>query len=350
MSDVLLREIVAGYEGSEDVLSGITMTIPHGDLAAILGPSGSGKSTLLRVIAGLVRPRAGAVMLGGRAVSGPRVHVPTEKRRIGLVPQDAALFPHLSVRANVAFGLPRTERNSARVAQMLDLVDMSDFADRSPGELSGGQRHRVALARALAPDPDVVLLDEPFSALDASLRTEIRAHVRRVLRYAGATAILVTHDQDEALSIADQVAVVNNGRLMQVGTPAELYTEPASRWVAQFVGGAIVLAGRWNGKAVECPLGTVPARVHGTETPAKGAAVDVVLRPEQMALHPRGKRAPTGVTALVRDVEYFGHDCLVTLDLPGHPEPVQSRVLGNQQWARDSEVVVTVTSEGIAFT
>ncbi len=348
MNELQIRKIVAGYDGAP-VLSGVSFNVAHGELAAVLGPSGSGKSTLLRVIAGLVRPFEGAVVLDGRVLSGPRVNVPPEKRSVALVPQDAALFPHLNVLANASFGLPRAERGGTRARDLLEMVGMSELAHRMPGELSGGERHRVALARALATDPQVVLLDEPFSALDAALRIELRAQVKRVLRNAGVTALLVTHDQEEALSMADLVAVVDDGRLVQVGTPGQIYASPASRWLAKFVGGAMVVPGTWRRDTVVGPLGTVKARLAVGELAADGDAVDLVVRPEQIQVSDRYTSSKSGVVAMVREVSYFGHDSVVVLDVPGWQEPIEARVLGNHQWKRDTEVHVNVKSEAIAF-
>lgn len=347
MSELQVRKIVAGYDAAP-VLRGITFTVPHGNLTAVLGPSGSGKSTLLRVIAGLNRPFEGAIVVDGKVLSGPRVHVAPERRRIGMVPQDAALFPHLDVLANVGFGLPRAQRRSAQARELLEMVGMADYAERMPGELSGGQRHRVALARALATEPDVVLLDEPFSALDAALRAEVRGQVRQVLRRAETTAVLVTHDQDEALSMADQVAVVDEGRLVQVGTPAEIYAKPTSRWLAQFVGGALVLPGTWKNGTVVGPLGVVSAQLADGHVARDGDTVDLVLRPEQLSVEDVDHDGP-GVIAMVRDVAYFGHDAVVTVDLPACEDPVQARVLGDRHWQPDSEVRVGVRSAGLAF-
>ena len=194
--------------------------VTAGTVLALLGPSGCGKTTTLRLIAGLDRPDAGTIVLGGSEVQGPDVSVPPERRRVGLVFQDYALFPHLDVRANVGFGLSRRNGRAARVAETLELVGLSALASRMPHELSGGQQQRVALARALAPNPRVVLLDEPFSNLDAALRNDLRNDVRRVLRESGTTAVFVTHDQEEALSLADQVAVMIDGRVLQVGAAA----------------------------------------------------------------------------------------------------------------------------------
>jgi iron(III) transport system ATP-binding protein len=348
VSELQVRKVVAGYDGAP-VLRGVSFTVPHGQLAAVLGPSGSGKSTLLRVIAGLNTPLEGAVVIDGRVLAGPRVNVPPERRRIGLVPQDAALFPHLDVLGNVGFGLPRAQRRGDKPRDLLDMVGMADFALRMPGELSGGQRHRVALARALATEPDLVLLDEPFSALDAALRADVRAQVRQVLRGAETTAVLVTHDQDEALSMADVVAVLDDGRLIQVGTPAEIYAKPASRWLAQFVGGALVMPGVWADGAVVGPLGRVPARLADGEIAHNGDTVDLVLRPEQLKISDLTSATDGGVVAMVRNVAYFGHDAVVTLDLPSCEQPVEARVLGDHAWRLDSEVVVGVRSLGLAF-
>lgn len=345
MSQLKVRKVVAGYEGSL-VLRGVSFDVAHGDLAAVLGPSGSGKSTLLRVIAGLIVPVEGAVMTDDHVLSGPRVHVPPQRRRISLVPQDAALFPHLSVHDNVAFGLPRAQRHSDRVRTLLDLVDMGPFAHRMPGELSGGQRHRVALARALAPEPDLVLLDEPFAALDAALRTHVRAQVRQVLRRTGTTAVMVTHDQDEALSMADHVIVVDDGRVVQAGSPAQVYADPTSRWLATFVGGAAVLPGTWNDGVVECPLGTIPARLATGHVATQGDSVDVVVRPEQVEV---AQRDAFPVHGLVRNVAFFGHDAVVTIDLPGHEQPVDVRVMGQHTWQVDTEVALQVRSPVLAF-
>lgn len=346
MSELQVRKVVAAYEASP-VLQGVSFTVASGDLCAVLGPSGSGKSTLLRVIAGLHRPLEGAIVSGGRVLTGPRVQVAPQHRRIGIVPQDAALFPHLDVLANVDFGLPRRSRRGARARELLELVGLSDLASRMPGELSGGQRHRVALARALAPEPDLVLLDEPFSALDASLRGDMRAQVRQVLRRTRTTAVLVTHDQDEALSMADQVVVLAGGRLEQVGTPTEVYEAPRSPWLARFVGGAVTLEGVWRDGSVECALGVVPAHLGVGQTAHAGDPVEVVLRPEHLLVGSSAESA--GVRAMVRHVQYYGHDAVVTLDLPGADRPIDARVMASVEVQPDTEVTVGVRRHGLAF-
>jgi iron(III) transport system ATP-binding protein len=282
----------------------LTLEIDRGELMAVLGPSGCGKTTLLRTIAGFERPDAGSVAVGDEVVAGPGCFVPPERRRIGMVFQDYALFPHLTVRANVAFGLaarPRDEREPL-TRRTLELVGLQHKADRFPHELSGGERQRVALARAMAPEPALVLLDEPFSSLDASLRAGLRREVELILRDAEATALLVTHDQEEALSLADRLAIMREGRIVQVGGPEEVYVQPASRWAAQFVGEVNVLAGVAHGSGVETELGVFDLRA-----PASGS-VHVAVRPEQLEL-----RADHHGNAEVVAREFRGHDVLYRL-------------------------------------
>jgi len=215
---------------SETAVEDVSLSVREGELLTLLGPSGCGKTTTLRLMAGLERPSGGTIEVDDRRVAGPDAFVKPEERGIGLVFQEFALFPHLTVAENVGFGLadrPDEER-AERVAEMLDLVGLADYADRPPSDLSGGQRQRVALARSLAPEPDVLLLDEPFSNLDVRLRVEMREEVHRILREAGVTAVSVTHDQEEALSISDRVAVMNDGRVEQVGSPEEVFHTPAT--------------------------------------------------------------------------------------------------------------------------
>jgi iron(III) transport system ATP-binding protein len=297
--------------GRTEALRGVDLEVPAGSLVAVLGPSGCGKTTLLRTIAGFERPDAGAVAVGDDLVSGPGKHVPPERRRVGIVPQQQALFPHLSVAGNVGYGLGRRSRTNGsgpdRVDVMLELTGLQGLGDRMPHQLSGGQQQRVALARALAPEPSVVLLDEPFGGLDASLRASLRQEVVEILRAAATTAIVVTHDQEEALSMADSVAVMRDGEIVQHASPVDIYHHPFDVWVAGFVGGANILPGRAAGPGrVECALGTL-ARRGG---PDQGA-VSVVVRPEQLGLT-EAEDAP----AVVERREYFGHDALVWLALP----------------------------------
>jgi iron(III) transport system ATP-binding protein len=285
MADLRCSAVFASY-GRRTVLAGVDLLVPEGTLTAILGSSGSGKTTLLRVLMGFVAPDSGVVSVGDRVVAdGGRIHVAPDKRAIGYVAQEGALFPHLTVAANVGFGLPRSERRtSVRVEEALDLVGLErGYAERRPQELSGGEQRRVALARALAPRPAAVLLDEPFSGLDAALRAETRAAVLGALAATAATAVLVTHDQAEALSMGREVAVLRDGRLVQTAAPAVLYRHPADLDVARFVGEAVVLAGQARGGAVTCVLGTLAIR--GDE---KDGPVRVMIRPEQIRLSPTG--------------------------------------------------------------
>ena len=296
--------------GDTIAVDGVDLEVPRGNLTSLLGPSGCGKTTMLRMIAGLVTPDAGRIDIDGRTVTGPDVSVPPERRNVGLVFQDYALFPHLSVGRNVAYGLadlPRRERRK-RVDEVLELVGLSGLAHRLPTALSGGQQQRVALARALAPSPDLILLDEPFSNLDAALRATVREEVRSILHAAEATAIFVTHDQEEALSLTDHVAVMHSGRLHQVADPQTLYTKPATRFVAEFVGEADALPGTRAGRyLVDTPIGRLP-----TAAPVTSTAVTVVIRPEALRLRPTSEDAGSGT---VIGISYFGHDQLVQVQL-----------------------------------
>ena len=289
--------------GSVRAVADVSVEVATGELFAVLGPSGSGKTTLLRAIAGFETPDRGTIEVGGEVVAGEGRWTPVEKRRIGMVFQDYALFPHLTVERNIAFGLRR--RDDARARTAMELVGLQHKARSYPHELSGGERQRVALARALAPEPEVVLLDEPFSSLDATLRDGLRREVELILRDAEATAILVTHDQEEALSLADRLAVMREGRLVQVGTPEEVYLQPADRWTAQFVGEVNVVSGVVRGAGVETELGTfaLPRRV---DDPAH--TVHVAVRPEHLDLHDD----PLG-NAEVTAREFRGHDVLYRL-------------------------------------
>ena len=246
--------------GRTAAVDGADLRVEAGELVALLGPSGSGKTTLLRLVAGFEVPDAGRVAIGGRTVAGAGVWAEPDRRRIGMVFQDGALFPHLTVAANLEFGRPR----AGRVGECLELVGLAARGSAYPHELSGGERQRVALARALAADPEVVLLDEPFTALDEALREELREEVAQILRAAGASALLVTHSQQEALSLADVVAVMRDGRVVQVGPPEEVYGAPADRWVAEFLGDADVVAGHAVGGTADTELGRFPAPgLHG---------------------------------------------------------------------------------------
>jgi iron(III) transport system ATP-binding protein len=308
------------------------LSVSPGELMALLGPSGSGKTTLLRAIAGFERPDTGSIRVGGREVFGPRVWVEPEQRRVGMVFQHGALFPHLTALGNVAFGT----LDRRRAEQLLDLVGLSERAGAYPHELSGGERQRVALARALGPGPAVVLLDEPFASLDPSLRDSLRGEVRRILREAGATALLVTHDQAEALSLADRIAVMRAGRIEQLGAADEVYMHPNSRWVAEFVGDADILPGTAAGGLVECELGRLAA------LPGVDGDVEIVLRPENVALEPAGN-GNGAVEAVVLEQRSYGHDHLTAVRLPSGTV-VRSRRLGFATWPQGTRVRIAIES------
>lgn len=329
MGDQLQVRGVACSFGAQSVLDGVDLDVPTGRVVALVGPSGCGKTTLVRLVAGFERADAGTIELAGRLVgAADGVHVPPERRRVGVVPQEGSLFSHLDVAGNVGFGLPRggrTPEGVARVGHMLDLVGLADLAGRRPDQLSGGQQQRVAVARALAPSPDLVCLDEPFSALDATLRSSVRDAVMAALRAERASVLLVTHDQDEALSVADVVAVMLDGRIAQVGPPDQVYAEPASVAVAEFLGDAVLLPGDGAGEHAQCELGRVDL------VRAALGATTLLLRPEQLVPEPvapdsgaaadsSAPRVP-GVPvaseevacAQVVSVSFHGHDALVSL-------------------------------------
>lgn len=263
------------------VVHNLTISVPQSAIIALLGPSGCGKTTTLRLIAGLEQLDTGQISIANHIVANEHKHIPIEKRRIGMVFQDYAIFPHLSVAQNVGFGLRRQDR-AQRVPQMLNFVGLKNLGHRMPHELSGGQQQRVALARALAPAPSVLLLDEPFSNLDAALRLEMRAEVRQLLQEANITAIFVTHDQEEALFMGDQVAIMNHGRLEQIGTPEELFHHPQTRFVAQFLGQTDFLPATVTTAGLETPLGTYPtppATTTGDQLEIPLRADDILLKP-----------------------------------------------------------------------
>jgi iron(III) transport system ATP-binding protein len=313
----------------------VDLEIEPGATCALLGPSGCGKTTTLRLVAGLEEPDAGTIEIDGEVVSTERGSVPAERRRIGMVFQDYALFPHLDVAGNVGYGLGRRP-DRARVEEMLATVGLAGLGERYPHELSGGQQQRVALARALITEPRAVLLDEPFSNLDAGLRERVRGEVREILQRAGVTSVFVTHDQEEALSVADLVAVVNEGRIEQVGTPEEVYSRPANRWVAQFLGEIEVLPGSAENGTVSCELGTLPNR-NGLR-----GEVDVMVRPESLAVgtvEPSDRRVSQNATVVSRN--FYGHDQLLELELPSG-RVVRARRLGFPAWHPGDRVKVWI--------
>jgi iron(III) transport system ATP-binding protein len=301
--------------GAVPVLRGIDLDVPAGALTAVVGPSGCGKTTLLRLIAGFDRPEAGTIAIGDRTVTEPGSLMPPERRRIGYVTQDGNLFPHLTVAGNITFGLPRSGRRARhRVGELLELVGLeSSYADRRPDALSGGQQQRVALARALAPHPDLVLLDEPFSPLDAGLRASTRRAVVDALAASGTTTLLVTHDQAEALSSADRLAVMRDGVIVQEGSPVDLYHRPGDRGVAAFLG-----------EVVHLPAGFAAAPTAGP----RNGDTSVIVRPEQLVLTDSTAAA---VSAEVLTTDFFGpyaeirlrtpDGTILTARCPGHLVP-----------------------------
>jgi iron(III) transport system ATP-binding protein len=320
--------------GEVVAVDGVDLEVDPGATCALLGPSGCGKTTTLRLIAGLEEPDGGSIEIGGEPVSTPQRSLPAERRRIGMVFQDYALFPHLDVAANVGYGLGRRPDRD-RVEAMLATVGLDGIGARHPHELSGGQQQRVALARALVTEPRVVLLDEPFSNLDAGLRERVRGEAREILDAHGVTSVFVTHDQEEALSIADVVAVVNEGRIEQVGTPEEVYSRPASRWVAGFLGEIEVLPGTAANGAISCELGQLPNR-NGLS-----GEVEVLIRPESLAVgtvEPADRRAQD---ATVISRNFYGHDQLLELLLPSG-RTVRARRLGFPAWHPGDHVRVWI--------
>ncbi|WP_144107960.1 ABC transporter ATP-binding protein [Paraburkholderia sp. BCC1886] len=355
MSELRLRGLQKSFDG-QPVLHGIDLSVERGTLLALLGPSGSGKTTLLRLLCGFERADAGSVEIDGRQVVGDGLHVPSEQRRIGYVPQEGALFPHLSVADNIVFGLPRGQRRARhRVAELLELVGLpAGFGERAPQQLSGGQQQRVALARALAPSPTLVMLDEPFSSLDAALRLETRQAVAQALAATGATAVLVTHDQSEALSLGREVAVLWNGRLIQTATPQTLYRRPVTRELASFVGEAVLLPGVADERRVRCELGELRlcAPLDNAAAQARGP-VDVMVRPEQIRLLRADEMPADGVTAhaaLVTEVVFQGQDAGVALQLQaGARLVVRARVPGYLSPQPGQNVRLVVDGEVTAY-
>lgn len=324
--------------GEVPAVEGVNLSLHEGHFLALLGPSGCGKTTTLRLIAGFEPLDRGEIEIKGQPVNGPDLHVPPEQRNVSMVFQEYALFPHLSVADNVAFGIPKGVDKQQRVHETLVLVGLADIKSRMPYELSGGQQQRVALARALAPEPALVLLDEPFSNLDASMRSQVRAEVRQILRLAKATVIFVTHDQEEALSLADEVAVMIEGRIVQTDTPARLYRRPLSKSVAMFLGNANFLPGQAGDGQVNCALGRLPTL--GIHT----GPVEVMLRPEDLLL----KLDPAGSAEIV-DQEYFGHDQLIKVRLDSGLQ-LQSRLLGSEgDFHSGQRVTLTVRDNVVVY-
>jgi len=334
MTQLQIKNLSVSF-GGQEILHDVNLSVEQKELIAVLGSSGAGKSTLLRLIAGFEAPSAGEIWLSGQKVSSADTLTAPERRGIGIVPQDAALFPHLTVSGNIEFGLRGLGKaeKQARVLELLKLVRMEEFADRTPDQLSGGQAQRVALARALANKPALVLLDEPFSALDAELREVLRLEVKAALKAEGATAILVTHDQEEALSLADRVAIMRSGTIIQVGTPTEIYNAPADLGIATFLGDSVLINGEVVDGKVHTALGKLTALNH-IEDGQKGV---VAVRSENFYLQPN----PNGDSEVIGRV-FFGHDAVVEVQTPSQ----KIRARSNGPFAPEVGMRVTVWVRG----
>jgi iron(III) transport system ATP-binding protein len=334
-SEALVVRSLSKSFGACSVLKGVELDVPKGSVVALLGPSGCGKTTLLRCIAGLERPDSGEVRVANSIHSGPGRFMPPEERRIGMVFQDLALFPHLSVWRNVAFGRPRGQ-GSADASDSLALVGLAELADRMPSTLSGGQQQRVALARAIASGPSVILMDEPFSNLDAALRVQIRLEIQRLLRALGVTTLFVTHDQEEAFTLGESVAVMFDGAIVQQARPAELYEAPATRRVAEFIGDANFLEGVASDHHADTRIGRIPLR-----SEARGP-VQVMLRPEEIVLD-------GGVDASVEAVEFYGHDSVYVVRMTDGPV-MRARVLSTPRFRVGDRVRISYSGRAtVAF-
>jgi iron(III) transport system ATP-binding protein len=316
-SPILELDGITKQFGPETAVEDVSLSVYGGELLTLLGPSGCGKTTTLRLLAGLEEPTEGTVSLAGERVAGPETFVGPEHRDVGLVFQNYALFPHLTAEENVAFGLPDADdsERAARVDELLALVGLEQYWDHRPDQLSGGQQQRIALARSLAPEPEILLLDEPFSNLDIGLRVEMREEVRDILDRAGVTAVSVTHDQEEALSISDRVAVMSEGQVEQVGRPETVFENPRSKFVASFLGRASFLSARVTGEAVETPLGTLGTdRLYGAVEDYRGATIDVLVRPDDLRAVPA---AESGRDGRVVHRQYNGPSFIYRVDLEG---------------------------------
>jgi iron(III) transport system ATP-binding protein len=333
--------------GPNTVLHDIELQLEPGSTTAVVGSSGCGKTTLLRIIAGFETPDAGTVAIAGRRVASPESSVAPHRRGVGYVAQDGALFPHLTVGQNIAYGLRGMMRGAqahARVAELLETVSLDpSFASRRPHQLSGGQQQRVALARALARHPALMLLDEPFSALDTGLRAATRKAVAGLLADTGVTTLLVTHDQEEALSIADQVAVMRDGRFTQVGTPQQVYRQPTDRFTAEFLGDCIALPCTVASGIADCALGRVPLQESTPDGPAT-----LVLRPEQLVATVVSDAEHADGVATVLDVEFLGHDVLLTIAAPGSA-PLLVRQHSLNPPPVDAKVKIEVVGSGVVL-
>ena len=304
--------------GEVQAVRDFNLSVPIGQILALLGPSGCGKTTALRLIAGFESPDAGTIVLDGQPVWNEGQHVPPDKRPVGIVFQEGALFPHMTVEQNVGYGLQRGKGRTQRVRQALELVGLESHAQRMPHQLSGGQQQRVALARALAPQPQVLLLDEPFSNLDPGLREQVRRDTLDILRAHRVTAVFVTHDQDEALLVGDQVAVMNQGRIEQLATPEDIFHHPASRFVAEFIGMVDFLPAGWDGRQVVTQVGSIDWP--GESPPKENVDLEVMVRPDCLECRPLADGSgAAGITGVIKERVFRGAFYVYRVALPtGH--------------------------------
>jgi iron(III) transport system ATP-binding protein len=340
------RGLAKSFNGNT-VLEDIHLDVEAGSTTAVVGSSGCGKTTLLRLIAGFETPNAGTVTIAGRQVASPDSSVAPHRRSVGYVAQDGALFPHLTVGQNIGYGLRGTAsaKVRARVIELLETVSLDgSYASRRPHQLSGGQQQRVALARALARQPVLMLLDEPFSALDTGLRASTRKAVAGLLADAGVTTLLVTHDQEEALSIADQVAVMRDGRFTQVGTPQHVYRKPNDRFTAEFLGDCISLPCTVASGVAECALGRIPV-----QGPVDDGPATLVLRPEQLLATVVSDSERLNGVGTVIATEFLGHDVLLTIDPAGDAAPLIVRQHSLNPPAVDTKVRLEVVGNGVVL-
>jgi len=320
--------------GDREIISDLSFDLRQGEIASLLGPSGCGKTTLLRAIAGLIQPTGGTIRFGSQLVGVSSVVLPPNKRGTGYVPQQGALFPHLNVAKNISFGLDRemyTKKQISEITEeMINLIGLPGFENRLPSQLSGGQQTRVALARALAIKPKLILLDEPFSALDAVLRDELRSEVVGLLRKLGSTAILVTHDREEALVSSDRVILMRSGRVVQDGTPEEVYEAPISPEIAASTGDVLVLAAqKLTDGQTRYPLSLSGIAELGSDTGY------VVIRPEEIQV---SSSSVEGIEGSLIHIDYYGHDAMLTVEVTNSPTPIKARVVGPTQFVLGQKV------------
>ncbi len=328
--------------GQTPVLEGLDLTVMPSSRTVIVGPSGSGKTTLLRILAGFESPDSGHIVLNGKTLFDEHIFIPAHQRGIGFVPQEGGLFPHMKVGDNIAYGLKGSrQENRRRVAELMDLVSLShDLADHWPHEISGGQQQRVALARALAQEPALMLLDEPFSALDTGLRAATRKATADLLDHAGVASILVTHDQQEALSFASQIAVIREGRFAQVGSPVEVYSHPVDEATALFLGDALIFRAQVSGGVASSPLGNIPV-----DNPLANGEKRIMIRPEQVQITPLAPGVTPAQPVTIAGVDFTGYLSTLMLTSPGWPEALQVKTVSRQNWQVNMPVQLAINGQ-----